>query len=210
MRGRRMPVRALPAQALQQLPAEAVAKLPAAQQALVEAAQRGVEAAQVALRSTHGSAPPRELEHRMQSEFFAAVAADPRLRGLPVYAVPNFAGTYGTKHQRMRHGARANEAGRRAGVPDVSVDVASGSVHGLRLEFKTDTGRLGPEQEAWHPLLRRYGYAVVVVRSAAEALALLRDYVAGGTAAQLESLRQEESLRQLLLRRAARNRAGGP
>lgn len=207
MRGRRMPRRALPPQALQELPPHLLAQLSPAQQALLEAARRGVDTAAVALGSAARRRPARELEHAMQVALFDAMDAHPALRGLPIYAVPNFAGTYGSQRQRLRHGHRSKAAGRRAGVPDICVDVGTPHAHGLRLELKTDTGRLTEAQERWHAMLRQGGYAVVVVREAAVALELVLDYVAGGTVAVVESTRQAAELREAALRRQQRQRA---
>lgn len=114
----------------------------------------------------------------MQCAFFDFVARHGAWCVEPIYAVPNFAGHLGTAASRVRAGAKAKREGRRAGIPDVCVDVARGAWHGLRLEFKTESGRVRPEQKAWHERLRANGYRVEVVRSAEQAVLLLIDYMA--------------------------------
>ena len=159
---------------------------PAIRFALEAAARRGVETAALAL----GIAPqgqrtklvkgakPREDEFEMQCELFARIDASPHLSELPIYAVPNFFGHYGTPKQRQLAGAKAQRSGRRKGVPDICIDVARGQWHGLRIEMKTPTGSTKPEQKAWHERMRRHGYRVEVCRSVQDALALLDAYLA--------------------------------
>lgn len=164
---------------------------PAIRAALEAAAQRGVDTAAIALggapRGKRGklvaAARPADTEFAIQSAFFAAVDAHPVLHSLPIYAVPNFFGHYGSARQRKVHGARAAQTGRRKGVPDVSIDVARCGAHGLRIEFKVPGNTPQPEQDAWHSMLRREGYLVVVCVAAAAAVALVVDYVAGGRVA---------------------------
>lgn len=50
--------------------------------------------------------------------------------------------------------------------------------HGLFLELKTRTGRVKPEQTAWHERLRQQGYRVEVVRSLPEFMAVVSEYLA--------------------------------
>ena len=159
----------------------AVALTPEMRIILEDAAKRGVVTAQIVLGRHKQRAPkarPADDEFHIQSEFFAAIMADPILSDLPIYAVPNFSGHFGTVQSRMQHGARAKANGRRKGVPDVSVDVARAGWHGLRIEFKTDTGSVSPEQRDWRARLERHGYHVVVCRSAADACNVLNRYLA--------------------------------
>lgn len=147
------------------------------------AARRGVETAKIALgsplRSTR-TKRPKDDEHAIQSAFFASVLGDPELSALPIYAVPNFAGFAGRERTRIVQGARAKAAGRRKGVPDVSIDVARGGWHGLRIEFKAGAGSPSSEQRTWRDMLQRQGFRVVVCRSCDEALELLRLYLSLG------------------------------
>lgn len=128
----------------------------------------------------------REDEYRMQATFFAHVLDSHALRDLPIYAVPNFAGHYGTALQRVIAGSKAKKSGRRKGVPDVIVDVPHANAHGLRIEFKVENKQPEPEQDDWHGAMRVHGYCVVVSRSAEHALRVLQDYVSGGTLAMAE------------------------
>lgn len=76
----------------------------------------------------------------------------------------------------VRHGRRATGAG--TGSPDLLV-----AVPGVRpkwaehvwLELKTPTGRVRPGQTEWHAEAARAGERVHVVRSVAEAIAVVTD-----------------------------------
>jgi len=125
----------------------------------------------------------RDDEFYMQAMFFNHVLDDARLSLLPIYAIPNFSGHYGSPLQRVVAGQKAKRAGRRKGVPDVNVDVARAGAHGLRIEFKVDNNKPKPEQDDWHAAMREQGYLVVVCTSADAALSLLYDYLANGTKA---------------------------
>lgn len=131
-----------------------------------------------------GRGRPQELEFEAQVAFFRLVLEDPALEALPIYAVPNFAGHYGTERQRKLNGGRAKASGRRKGIPDVNVDVPIGVSPGLRFEFKVEGKNPDAEQKVWHSRLRALGFVVVVVVTPAEALGLLRDYLAGGRLAR--------------------------
>lgn len=149
---------------------------------LEAAAKRGVVTAQMVLGTYNQTglrkAPRRDDEFEIQCAFFKIVDAHPVWRALPIYAIPNFFGNYGTEKQRQLNGARANAAGRRKAAPDVNIDVARGEAHGLRIEFKTSTGTVRPDQKAFHASLERQGFRVHICRSADEAVAVLADYLA--------------------------------
>jgi hypothetical protein len=121
----------------------------------------------------------RDDEFVMQCALFDLIAKSPLTRDLPIYAVPNFAGHYGSAQSRLIAGARAKRSGRRKGVPDICVDVARGEHHGLRIELKTPTGRVAPEQRAWAAMLTAQGFRVVVCRSVGEAWTALGSYLGG-------------------------------
>ena len=153
---------------------------------LEDAAARGVETARIVLGRHTQRGPklrPSDDEFEMQRAFFDTLKADPALCELPIYAVPNFAGHYGSKMARMLHGARALAAGRRKGVPDVCVDIARGGWHGLRIEFKTDRNTVSAEQRDWRARLERQGFHVVVCRSTHDALDVLTRYLAAARTA---------------------------
>ena len=119
-------------------------------------------------------------EHAIQSALFALIDKDPRLAGLPIYAVPNFPGHVGRASARIRAGARAKAEGRRKGVPDLNVDVARGGLHGLRIEMKSAKGSVGPEQREWHQRLTAQGYGVFVFRDEHAAYACILGYLGFG------------------------------
>ncbi len=66
------------------------------------------------------------------------------------------------------------------GTPDL-VGVLLGSGRCFCLEVKTDTGRVSPDQHAWHAVMKRRGAFVAVVRSPEEAIAAVHRAVAGGS-----------------------------
>lgn len=119
----------------------------------------------------------RDEEHAEQSILFQRLALDPRTRDALIYAVPNFPGHVGGRVARLRTGARAKAEGRKKGAPDVNVDEARGKFHGLRIEMKSRTGRVSPEQKAWHQRLAERGYLAQVCRSADEAFACVLSYL---------------------------------
>lgn len=159
---------------------------PAIRAALAAAALRGVDTAAIALGLVPkkkrgplvGGVPTADDEYHTQVAFFERVAQHTVWCELPIYAVPNFFGHYGTAVQRVKAGARAMRAGRRKGIPDVSIDVARGGWHGLRIEFKTAVGKLSPQQREWRGRLEGHGYHVVVCKSADEACDVLTRYLA--------------------------------
>ena len=63
------------------------------------------------------------------------------------------------------------------GYPDYLLDLPRGGYHGLRIELKTPTGRVAPEQTAWLARLTAAGFRCAIVRSLAEFQALLTDYL---------------------------------
>lgn len=143
-----------------------------------------------------GASRPRDEEFEAQREFFRLVLEDPALERLPIYAVPNFAGHYGTARQRKLNGGRAKATGRRKGIPDINVDVPTEVASGLRFEFKVQGKSPDPAQKVWHERLRALGYLVVVVVTPADALALLLDYLEGGLLALERSNEQGEKARK--------------
>lgn len=92
-----------------------------------------------------------------------------------------------------RRGSVMKAEGQRKGCPDLFLAVPrvrelpfqSGPVHdrlvnrfpGLFLELKTRTGRLSPEQEVYHEILNKQGYAVRVCRSLGECIKDITDYL---------------------------------
>jgi len=76
---------------------------------------------------------------------------------------------------------KAKRAGMSKGYPDLSLDVARGGYHGLRIELKKKTGKgkASPEQEKWLLWLVEQSYCAVVCRGADSAKQLLIDYLDG-------------------------------
>lgn len=70
--------------------------------------------------------------------------------------------------------------GLRKGYPDVSLDVARGQFHGLRIELKRAdrSNKPTPEQEEWIANLRYYGYSAVVCYGAQDAINTIQAYLA--------------------------------
>jgi hypothetical protein len=74
--------------------------------------------------------------------------------------------------------ARLAAEGVRAGYPDLSLDVARGGYHGLKIEMKRlRGGTVRPEQKWWHERLRAEGYRVEVCRGCDAAWAAISDYL---------------------------------
>lgn len=90
-----------------------------------------------------------------------------------------------------RRGSVMKAEGQRKGCPDLMLAVpafertldeaianAGKAVsHALFLELKTPTGRLSPEQEAYHEALRAQGYRVAVCRSLDDCVKTITEYL---------------------------------
>lgn len=76
---------------------------------------------------------------------------------------------------------KLKKAGVRKGYPDLALDVARGSYHGLRVELKRRKGGVvSAEQNEWVQRLTKEGYRAVICRGADEAIQAIRDYLALG------------------------------
>jgi hypothetical protein len=73
------------------------------------------------------------------------------------------------------------------GTPDILL-IGPGKVAGSWLEVKTETGRLRPEQIAWHEKARRMGVRVAVVRSVEGAVSTVRRWQIRGRGVTNEEL----------------------
>jgi hypothetical protein len=139
-----------------------------------------VDAAMLALAANAGALGgmqmPARDEHDEQVALFqwadAAQAQHPELAML--HATPN--GGY----RPMVTAVRLKAEGVRKGYPDISLDVARGRWHGLRIELKRADHSNGPtaEQREWIARLRYYGYSAVVAYGAAEAQQVIMAYLA--------------------------------
>jgi hypothetical protein len=74
-------------------------------------------------------------------------------------------------------GRKLQKMGVSPGYPDLALDVGRGGFFGLRIELKSQTGRLSVEQEAWLLDLQEQHYAVAVCYSATAAIAVLEHYL---------------------------------
>ena len=63
------------------------------------------------------------------------------------------------------------------GTPDTCLAVAANGFNALYIEFKTDTGKLSPEQVKSHEALKKAGNAVVIVRSMQEFQGIVIPYL---------------------------------
>lgn len=120
---------------------------------------------------------PPALEHDSQVAFFQRVDMDPRTKRLLVYAVPNFAGHYGTKGQRINAGKRLKAEGRRKGALDINVDEPRRHYHGARIEMKRVGKYPTPEQIKWMLELMARGFAVYLCYDAHQAWDALTEYL---------------------------------
>lgn len=118
---------------------------------------------------------PRQLEHLEQVALFEWRAANEhRLPGLEMmYAVPN-AGAGAQKGQAGKMKAE----GVMSGVPDISLDVARGGFHGLRIELKAPGGTISKEQRSWIEKLNRHGYRAIVCVGWEAARKAIEEYLA--------------------------------
>lgn len=126
---------------------------------------------------------PVPSEHEEQVALFRLALLHcerhPELRWL--YAIPNFSGRLGRVPPvaAIRQAQRLNAEGRRAGYPDVGLDVARGGYHGLRIELKRQKGgSVSQEQRMWHDWLTAQGYRVVVANGAEAAWSAITEYLA--------------------------------
>jgi hypothetical protein len=69
--------------------------------------------------------------------------------------------------------------GVKRGVPDIFLDCARGGYHGLRIELKTQHGKLSPEQCTWLQHLRAEGYRAECAFGAEQAIYIIKQYLIG-------------------------------
>jgi len=76
---------------------------------------------------------------------------------------------------------KAKKAGMKKGYPDLSLDVARGKYHGLRIELKKKKGDVRSwDQAMWLAWLTEQGYYAVVAKGEDEAKEILMRYITGG------------------------------
>lgn len=76
-------------------------------------------------------------------------------------------------------GGRLKAMGVKRGVYDLSLDVARGGWHGLRMELKLLNNALTPEQRSWSDALRTQGYLPLVRYRPDVALQTMLEYLDG-------------------------------
>jgi hypothetical protein len=144
-----------------------------------------------ALGKATGPRPPEPRRNKRRSEeskmqralvrwFDLNAKAKFGVNPLVLWAVPN-AGVRG-----VVTAAIMKAEGMRPGVPDLVLAKPMSKwigehqaiwVHGLFLELKTPEGRISPEQETYHEVLRGQGYAVNVIRSFDEGVEVITKYL---------------------------------
>ncbi len=98
-----------------------------------------------------------------------------RWPGALMFSIPNGG------RRDVATGARLKAEGALAGVPDVCLAWPAGGYHGLYLELKKRRGgRASTAQNAVLDALEAAGYRAIVVHGAAEAIATVEAYMAGG------------------------------
>jgi hypothetical protein len=135
--------------------------------------------------------PRRNDESQMQRNLIRWWRMACRGFGVPelcLFSVPN------GFNADARRGSVMKAEGQRRGCPDLFLSVPQTDrnqgrsdnecheewlpdLHGLFLELKTATGRLSPEQEVYHEILRRQGYRVEVCRSLDECVKTITEYL---------------------------------
>lgn len=96
-----------------------------------------------------------------------------RAKGYPynrIYAVEN------EGKKSLQAGARAKQMGKRAGVCDLFLPVASGGYHGLYIEMKAKGGRLSDTQKSFIGDVKEEGYCVFVCYGSDEAISAISQY----------------------------------
>lgn len=126
-----------------------------------------------------------QIEHQEQVAFFDYVRykANTDDRYKMIYAIPNGSA------RNIITATNLKREGVKAGVPDISVDVACGDYHGLKIEMKVRKiiqlktkstvrlSKLTDKQQEFKELLERQGYKVVVCYSSQEAIDELERYL---------------------------------
>lgn len=111
-------------------------------------------------------------EHMIQSACFDWVRAmeqtDERYK--MIYAVPNGG------HRFISVARKLKREGVKAGVWDVMVDVPMRGFHGMRLEFKSEKGKLTSEQIEMGHRYKRYGYVTSIIRNFAQFRSIVEAY----------------------------------
>jgi len=120
--------------------------------------------------------PDTASEHEIQKaamQYLALKAVNnPQYQN--IFAVPNE-----MRSGNPVHGKRANNEGRKKGVPDILILVAAGGYHGAAIEVKTKKGKLSDEQKDWLTRLSDAGYFCAVCRSVTAITTCADRYIEG-------------------------------
>jgi hypothetical protein len=116
---------------------------------------------------------PQPTEHDLQ----AAVVKWARLHEKRYPALAMLHATPNGGHRHIAVAKKLKAEGVSAGYPDLSLDYAAHGFHGLRIELKTNIGRLSEEQSVWLDKLNKAGYMAVVCRGFDAAVDTLKSYV---------------------------------
>lgn len=111
-------------------------------------------------------------EHMIQSACFdwCRVMEQTDERYKMIYAIPNGG------HRHIGQARKLKKEGVKAGVWDVAVDVPMRGFHGMRLEFKSEKGKLTPEQIEMGHRYKRYGYVTSIIRNFAQFRSIVEAY----------------------------------
>ena len=88
-----------------------------------------------------------------------------------------FTGGFAGERLSMPQAVRRKRMGYLAGSPDIVIFKASGPYHALFIEFKSQTGRLSPEQTIFMQRSGQEGYQYAVCHSPQEAVDTLDKYL---------------------------------
>lgn len=111
-------------------------------------------------------------EARIQSEFFRQVPLFfPNLPDRLLFAVPNG----GSRHKI--EAANMKRQGVKRGVADVILQVPKKGYASLCMEFKTGVGKQSADQKEYQRQVEMAGSKYVVVRSAEQAIRIVKDYL---------------------------------
>ena len=116
-----------------------------------------------------------DSENAIQAAFFRWLNVQARLNPeLELFhSIPN--GSHKSPASRMIYKA----TGLKSGVPDCFLPVARGGWNGLYIEFKSEKGRVSPEQLFWISRLREQNFIVYICRDWERAATLTSDYLRG-------------------------------
>lgn len=97
--------------------------------------------------------------------------------GLAVAALEGLHATPNGGKRDIRTAANLKATGTKPGYPDISLDVARGEHHGLRIELKVGNGKLSKDQKIWLDRLNQENYLAVVVTGYRNAIIAIQNYL---------------------------------